>query len=58
MKFYNFFTLIFPYGERRNSYWVVVERSEGKRLLGKHRRGREYNIKFDLQEIGWGRGLD
>jgi hypothetical protein len=44
-------------GERRNSYRVVVERSEGKRLLGKPRRGREYNIKFDLQDIRWGRGL-
>jgi len=27
--------------ERRNSYRVVVERSDGKRLLGKPRRGRE-----------------
>jgi len=44
--------------DRRNSYRVVVERSEGKKLHGKPRRGREYNIKFDLQEIGWGRGPD
>ena len=35
----------------------MVERSEGKRLLGKPKRGREYNIKIDLQEIGWG-GVD
>ena len=35
----------------------MVERSEGKRLLGKPKRGRENNIKIDLQEIGWG-GVD
>ena len=30
-------------------------KSEGKRPLGRPRRGWEYNIKMDLQEVGcWG----
>ena len=31
---------------------------EGKGPLGKTRRGWEYNIKMDLQELGWGHGLE
>jgi len=32
-----------------------VGKSEGKRTLGRPRRGWEYNIKMDLQEVGcWG----
>jgi hypothetical protein len=34
-----------------------VGRSEGKTSLGRPRRGRECNIKVDLQEVGWG-GMD
>jgi hypothetical protein len=31
-----------------------VGKPEGKRPLGRHRRGWEDNIKMDLREIGWG----
>ena len=45
------------YGGRRGVYWGLVGRPEGKRPLGRLRRGREDNIKMDLQEVGW-RGVD
>jgi hypothetical protein len=35
--------------ERRNVYTVLVEKSEGKRPLGRPRRRWENNIKMDLQ---------
>jgi hypothetical protein len=38
-------------GEGRGVYRVLVGRSEGKRPLGRPRRGWEYNIKMDLREI-------
>jgi hypothetical protein len=41
-------------GERRVAYRVLVERSEGRRPLGRPRRRWENNIKIDLQEVGWG----
>jgi len=41
-------------GERRGVYSVLVGKPEGKRPLGRHRRGREDNIKVDLQELGCG----
>jgi hypothetical protein len=44
-------------GERRNAYNILVGKPEGKRPLGRHRRGWEDNIKMDLREIGWG-GMD
>jgi len=44
-------------GERRDLYRVLLGKSEGKRPLGKPRRGREDNIKMDFQEVGCG-GLD
>ena len=31
---------------------------EGKRPLGRPRRRWEENIKMDLEEVGWGLGLD
>jgi hypothetical protein len=31
---------------------------EGKRQPGRYRRRWEDNIKVDLQEVGWGLGLD
>ena len=37
---------------------VLVGRPEGKRPLGRPRRRWEDNIKMDLQEVGWGYGLD
>jgi hypothetical protein len=41
-------------GDRRRAYRVLLGRLDGKRPLGIPRRRREYNIKIDLQEIGWG----
>jgi hypothetical protein len=44
-------------GERRGAYRVLVEKPEGRRLLGRPRRRWEDNIKMDLREVGWG-GMD
>ena len=41
-------------GEGRGVYRVLVEKSEGKRPLGRPRRRWEDNIKMDLQEVGCG----
>ena len=41
-------------GEKRGVYRVLVEKPEGKRPLGIHRRRWEDNIKMDLQEVGCG----
>jgi hypothetical protein len=35
-----------------------MEKPEGKRPLGRPRRRWEVNIRMDLQEVGWGNGLD
>jgi len=35
-----------------------VGKPEGKRPLGRPRRRWENNIKMDLQEVGWGGGMD
>jgi len=45
------------YGERRGVCRLLVRKPEGKRPLGRQRRGWEYNIKMDLQEVGCG-GVD
>jgi hypothetical protein len=45
-------------GYRRGVYMVLVGKPEGKRPLGRPRRMWEDNIKLDLQEVGWGHGLD
>jgi hypothetical protein len=34
--------------EKRNAYRILVEKAEGKRLLGRPKRRREDNIKMDL----------
>jgi transposase len=39
-------------GEGRGVYRVLVGRSEGKRPLGRPRRGWKDNIKMGLREIG------
>jgi len=44
-------------GEGRGEYRVLVGKPEGKRPLGRPRRGWEDNIKMDLQEVGCG-GMD
>jgi hypothetical protein len=41
-------------GEGRGEYRVLVGRPEGRRPLGRPRSRLEYNIKMDLQEVGWG----
>jgi hypothetical protein len=38
-------------GKKRNAYRVLVEKVEGKRPLGRHRRMWEDNIKVDIREI-------
>jgi len=40
--------------ERSGVYRILVRKPEGKRLIGRPRRGWEDNIKFDLQELGCG----
>ena len=40
--------------ERRGGYRVLVEKSEGKRPLGRTTLIWEDNIKMDLPEVGWG----
>ncbi|KAJ4447271.1 hypothetical protein ANN_09275 [Periplaneta americana] len=40
-------------GESRNAYRVLVGTPEGKRPLGRPRRGWEDNIKMDLREVGY-----
>jgi hypothetical protein len=41
-------------GEKRNAYRIFLEKSEGKRSLGKPRTMWVDNIKIDLREIGGG----
>jgi hypothetical protein len=41
-------------GEKRNAYWLLVGKAEGKRLLGRTRRRWVDNIRMDLGEVGWG----
>jgi len=45
------------WGEERCLYFLVGK-PEGKRPLGRPRRRWDDNIKLDLQEVGWGHGLD
>jgi hypothetical protein len=42
-------------GEGRGAYRVLVGKPEGKRPLGRHRRGWEDNIKLDLRYGSMGR---
>jgi hypothetical protein len=44
--------------EGRGSYRVLVEKTEGKKPLGRPRLRWEDNINMDLQEVGWRHGLD
>jgi hypothetical protein len=44
-------------GEKRNAYWILVGKPEGKRPLGRPRHRWVDNIRMDLGEIGWG-GMD
>jgi hypothetical protein len=42
------------YGRGEGVYRVLVGKPEGKRPLGRPRRGWVDNIRMDLQEVGWG----
>jgi hypothetical protein len=41
-------------GTKKNAYWVLVGKTEGKRPLGKPRCRWEGSIEMDLRAIGWG----
>jgi hypothetical protein len=41
------------HGEMRNAYKIFVDKSEGKRLLGRPRRRWKDNIRMELREIDW-----
>jgi hypothetical protein len=45
-------------GEMRGAYRILVGGPEGRRPLGSPRCRWKDNIKMDLQEVGWGHGLD
>ena len=40
-------------GERRGAYRILVGRAEGKRPLGRRRRGWEENVKMGVRELGF-----
>jgi len=44
-------------GEGRGLYWILVEKPEGKRPLGRPRHKWEEHIRISLQEVGFG-GMD
>jgi len=46
------------YGEMRYGYRVSVEKPEGEIPVGRPRRRLEDTIRIDVQEVGWGHGLD
>jgi hypothetical protein len=41
-------------GEGRGVYWVMVQKPEGKKPMGRPRCGWKDNIKMDIQEVGCG----
>ena len=45
-------------GERRGTYHISVGKSEARTPLASTRSRWEYNIKMDLQEMGWRHELD
>jgi hypothetical protein len=45
-------------GDVRGAYRVLVGIPEGKKPLGRPTRRRDDNTKTDIQEVGWGHGLD
>jgi hypothetical protein len=46
------------YGGEERYIRVLVGKQEGKAPLGRHKVIWEDNIKMDVQEVKWGRGLD
>jgi hypothetical protein len=45
-------------GEGRGAHRILLGRPKRRRALGQPRHRWEDNIKMDLQEVGWGHGLD
>jgi hypothetical protein len=45
-------------GKRGGAYRILVGKPKGKGPLGRIRSRWEENIKMDLQEVQWGRGMD
>jgi hypothetical protein len=45
-------------GDRRGAYRILVGRPEGKRPLGRPMRIWKGTITINIQEVGWGHGLD
>jgi hypothetical protein len=45
-------------GEERKVYKVLARKPEGKRPLGRPRRGWEDGIRMDLRDLGGGGGVD
>jgi hypothetical protein len=43
-------------GEKRNAYWLLVGKPEGKRPLGRPRRRWVDNNRTNLGEVGWSDG--
>jgi len=43
--------------EKRNAYWVLVGKTEGKRPFKRSRYRLEVNIRVDMKEVLWG-GMD
>jgi hypothetical protein len=41
-------------GEKRNTYKLLMEKPEGRRLLGRPIRRWVDNIRMDLGDLGWG----
>jgi len=41
-------------GDSRHAHWVLVERLEGSKPLGRPTHREEDNIKMNLQEVRWG----
>jgi hypothetical protein len=44
---------VWPMGEKRNAYRVLVGKPEGKRPLGRSTPRWVDNVKMDLREVGW-----
>ena len=44
----------YVWGERRDSYRVLVGKHGGKRQLGRPKHRLDSNIKMDLKGVGWG----
>jgi len=45
-------------GERRGAYRILVGKPDGKRPLGRPKHGWDDITKVNIQEMGWGHGVD